>query len=62
MLHRLTQWWKRYAKVILGYNYVALRFPLTELSLLEPLAVCNPPAPTNATAYLTRGISPWPGG
>ena len=31
---------------------VALRFPLTELSLLEPLAVCNPPAPKPSSRTL----------
>ena len=29
-----------------------LRFPLTELSLLEPLAVCNPPAPKPSSRTL----------
>ena len=28
------------------------RFPLTELSLLEPLAVCNPPAPKPSSRTL----------
>ena len=40
------------AKQPLKEPAVALRFPLTELSLLEPLAVCNPPAPKPSSRTL----------
>ena len=35
-----------------GALLLPFRFPLTELSLLEPLAVCNPPAPKPSSRTL----------
>ena len=38
---------------------VALPFPLTEFSLLEPLAVCNPPAPKEDWDLSAKARQDW---
>ena len=50
--HGTTDWFQIGKGVRQGSPAVALPFPLTELSLLKPLAVCNPPAPKPSSRSL----------